>query len=288
MSGIVPMQEENMKPIQESRAFTLIELLVVIAIIAILAAILFPVFAQAKAAAKKVSSLSNIKQLALGNILYAGDADDVFVYAQPAQDPATGQWGDGGSWWGEGWVFKVQPYVKNIGIFQAPGDTGKSGGEWQREKLSYAINAYVDEFWAGKFGAVKIGGDWISWTPSPTPSAIGRPADTILLGERLDSDYKAKGNQFNVGPAKDGHVIQGQTCFSGVNWMDGWLGPSNTPNGAVPETDNWPNGRDGTVSATWSGQANFAFVDGHAKRMKPAQTCPDRYGLPDKNLWDGS
>jgi len=288
MLEIVPMQEVIMNYNQKKSGFTLVELLVVIAIIAILAAILFPVFAQAKAAAKKVSSLSNIKQLALGNILYAGDADDVFVYAQPAQDPNSGIWGDGGSWWGQGWVFKVQPYIKNIGIFQAPGDTGKSGGGWERDKLSDAINAYIDEFWNGKFGAVKIGGDWISWTPSPTPSAIGRPAETILLGERLDSDYKAKGNQFNVGPAKDGHVIQGQTSFSGVTWMDTWLGPSNTPDGARAITDNWPNGQEGTVSGTWAGQANFSFVDGHAKSMKAIQTCPDRYGQPDKNLWDGS
>src|SRR5271163_2405464 len=61
-----------------SRAFTLIELLVVIAIIAILAAILFPVFAQAKDAAKKSVALSNVKQLALGYALYLGDTDDTF------------------------------------------------------------------------------------------------------------------------------------------------------------------------------------------------------------------
>ncbi len=58
------------------RAFTLIELLVVIAIIAILAAILFPVFAQAKLAAKKAAGLSNMKQVATGLHLYLGDADD--------------------------------------------------------------------------------------------------------------------------------------------------------------------------------------------------------------------
>src|SRR3978361_155754 len=58
-------------------AFTLIELLVVIAIIAILAAILFPVFAQAKAAAKKVNSLSNQKQIGLATIMYAGDYEDI-------------------------------------------------------------------------------------------------------------------------------------------------------------------------------------------------------------------
>ena len=60
----------------QRKAFTLIELLVVIAIIAILAAILFPVFAQAKLAAKKTSDLSNVKNITLGLILYAGDVDD--------------------------------------------------------------------------------------------------------------------------------------------------------------------------------------------------------------------
>jgi len=61
------------------KAFTLIELLVVIAIIAILAAILFPVFAQAKAAAKKASALSNAKQIDLAQIMYSNDYDDVVV-----------------------------------------------------------------------------------------------------------------------------------------------------------------------------------------------------------------
>ena len=64
---------------QTNKAFTLIELLVVIAIIAILAAILFPVFARAKEAAKKTSCLSNLYQIGIGWQLYDSDNDDVLM-----------------------------------------------------------------------------------------------------------------------------------------------------------------------------------------------------------------
>src|SRR2546423_603222 len=90
------------------KGFTLIELLVVIAIIAILAAILFPVFAQAKLAAKKTSDLSNIKQIALAHTMYWNDFDDRTVTS-----------------WSYGFAgefnYYIQPYLKNADVLLSPG-----------------------------------------------------------------------------------------------------------------------------------------------------------------------
>jgi len=103
------------------KAFTLIELLVVIAIIAILAAILFPVFAQAKAAAKKIVCISNIKEIGLGLVLYGNDNDGI----QPLLRECGGTnfnpcvTGDITL----GWVDFTAPYVKNMGVFKCPSDT---------------------------------------------------------------------------------------------------------------------------------------------------------------------
>src|SRR5580698_3620892 len=97
-------------------AFTLIELLVVIAIIAILAAILFPVFAQAKFAAKKTASLSGLKQVALGLQMYSNDYDDMAV---PYYGYADGSIpGDVDLYhYPTAWACRVYPYTKSQAIF---------------------------------------------------------------------------------------------------------------------------------------------------------------------------
>ncbi len=91
------------------RGFTLIELLVVIAIIAILAAILFPVFAQAKRAAKDAAGLSNVKQMATAGVMYSTDADDQII---PFENR-------GGVY--IAWPILIQPYVKSTDMMWDPG-----------------------------------------------------------------------------------------------------------------------------------------------------------------------
>lgn len=112
------------------RAFTLIELLVVIAIIAILAAILFPVFARAKAAAKKTVCISNLGQIGKAITMYMADYDDIFPFAVDASDKYTPEI------WSASPTFQaqipympmmheaLQPYVRNKDIFKCPGDNG--------------------------------------------------------------------------------------------------------------------------------------------------------------------
>src|SRR5512142_2027300 len=106
-----------MHSVAAKRGFTLIELLVVIAIIAILAAILFPVFAQARESARTSTCLSNVKQLTLGMMQYVQDYDERF----PGWD-----WGffcNGGN---NGaprdssafWTMAIYPYVKNTGVYR--------------------------------------------------------------------------------------------------------------------------------------------------------------------------
>ncbi len=164
------------------KAFTLIELLVVIAIIAILAAILFPVFAQAKSAAKKTQSLSNVKQLGLGQLMYSGDYDDSF---------AQSEYGSGDNH--VTWATAIYPYLKSgdkrvsstgvdqnfaqDGIFRSPGNPRASRpGFSTGASFSYGVHMglFVNNF--DNFGGAA--------NPGVSQSVVDAPADKIAMMEK--------------------------------------------------------------------------------------------------------
>lgn len=153
------------------RAFTLIELLVVIAIIAILAAILFPVFAQAKEAAKKTACLSNMKQLGLGFQLYLGDNDDKVFYRSGSAFSRSGNIPTTNSnrWWN-----LLIPYLKNKDIYRCPSDSDPSPSK------------DVD-------GGTSILRSYIAIFPAESLSAtsIENAVDTMVITEKWGRDFNA-------------------------------------------------------------------------------------------------
>ena len=138
------------------QGFTLIELLVVIAIIAILAAILFPVFAKVKEKARQASCLSNVKQVMMGCIMYAGDNDD-FLPSRMGEGPFV-------------WPMDlVIPYAKNAQVFTCP----STKGGWGAGKVTRYLPCW-DTWGTGYHGTV---------------STFAKPAESAYLNEAYDCVY---------------------------------------------------------------------------------------------------
>lgn len=235
----------------QKKGFTLIELLVVIAIIAILAAILFPVFAQAKLAAKKAGSLSNNKQINLAVLMYTNDNDDTYPYAQP------------GNWeWADTWLVNTQPYIKSFQLLLAPTDKGPRD-DWSGPAYSYAGNGIV--CWDWKQGGWAVHGVisprqnwWLNWNQTFTTTSVSQPAETILLGERQSiKDY--------------GYDMRG-AWDDNFNTFYGWW--FDIPGQGPLGTDQWtkPTNKPGSVYTGYSGISTFSFTDGHAAAMNPLKT----------------
>ena len=190
--------------------FTLIELLVVIAIIAILAAILFPVFAQAREQARKTSCLSNTKQLGLGVMMYVQDYDEMYV-SNSWDTPAIGQAGHdsplGAAYLsGTQWPWRIMPYLKNKQIFVCPSDPAQGRSGWRGYQadgtgcdtawgvptpISYGHNQHL----FGYGGATTIGQtgpgpscfgaapDWAVFYQPKSLATVPTPANTYMLGD---------------------------------------------------------------------------------------------------------
>jgi prepilin-type N-terminal cleavage/methylation domain-containing protein/prepilin-type processing-associated H-X9-DG protein len=247
------------------KAFTLIELLVVIAIIAILAAILFPVFAQAKAAAKKTSDLSNFKQEGLAILMYAGDADD---YAVPCM-MGNGTNDTGGfnyDWtvdmiWGQ----VTAPYTKNWQITHNPAD-GDANDPKSLQDMGYPLTATGRQKEYALAITASEGYNYMAWSPMQGPdgghivwkainmSAATEPANCVML---VDSAWDRSGTNFIGGG--NWFVEAPHWAFSGTGW---WFGGWQYQNPTA-----WL--QYGGTYPIHSGKklVNVSWGDGHAKNL---------------------
>jgi type II secretory pathway pseudopilin PulG len=275
--------------------------LVVIAIIAILAAILFPVFAQAKRAAKGSVAISDAKQMALGQIMYAGDSDDYF---SPVVEYDS-------NWAVYPWTYLQQPYMKSWGVLldpTGPSITNLNGGTGQDLAL-YGLWGMGPErittgattpaqftFGQQPAGAKMTGGQlwyydgiagtavsahqiWSAWGynigsyPSLSATAIANPADEVMIAQSGTWDFMwsmtgGLGDYGNGNDTPDNFDLYFSGCGSNAygcnSTICGPLARQRDNQGSAVGTVPWPGGNVAAAPLP-SGLTAWAGTDGHVK-----------------------
>jgi prepilin-type N-terminal cleavage/methylation domain-containing protein len=236
---------------EERSGFTLIELLVVIAIIAILAAMLFPVFAQAREKARAIACLSNSRQLATANFMYTQDYDEVILpstnYAVAISDPLRI------------WPAMVQPYVKNQGVFTCPSaQNAKFATDW-------SLRGYAPIGYNGLTAYDPAGVE--APTSVAALASLDEPSRTVLLADTPSGDTgnKYRGYVFDPAvPSAKKNVADFRLSTPLVADSDLVMGSPLPPSELKPVFCR--HHRDGRNH----GFASLMFADGHAKAYSAA------------------
>jgi prepilin-type N-terminal cleavage/methylation domain-containing protein len=285
---------------KRKNAFSLIELLVVIAIIAILAAILFPVFAQAKLAAKKTATISNLKQIKTGILLYANDYDDNLPRTMDTSSgtPETISW-----WAVHNYQASLDPYIKN-------GRGGVNGSGLAPGKGSVWFDgADPDRNLNVMWGSFSNNGFMTGMQRSY--SSIEEPSRSIYAGLRIGNWARAVGVTIpSPLPISNGNDPFWRSEFFDM-CFDPWDSDSANVNSPYhftkeraappcsrfpgdPECEDWNSQLDGEWNENLHGLPRtvrgntrygrvqtFSFADGHVKAMPFERT----YTSPTDNLW---